>query len=302
MTQNLRTILRCMGVVLVVVGAFVLLPAAAEAGTTCIPGLHGVSIFKSCVSPKNTCTSDADCSDGVFCNGPEQCATETSAGSNVVDCAITLFNPSEHCDDLTVTEACDTITGGTGSPASSCDILVTSAPGGTGPGCDAGSNLGGAETCTLNPGEFIQFRSNFYTIQPADPDPLGNQASVTVVDTCSGGANGGCSTTPSNAQFSASTDLQSGCSPGTPVDCPSDGNVCDGPEFCDEAIDACNDGPDAADSTTCGDTDGNACTTSGCDGAGTCDQAHVTTVCTDDSNVCNGVPACNPANGLCEDT
>jgi len=299
MKENLRTILRCTGVALVVVGALVLLPAAAEA--QCTPGNHGVSIFKSCVSPKNSCATDADCSDGVFCNGPEQCATETAAGSNVVDCTITLTNPTIHCDDLTVTEACDAITGGTGSPASSCDILVISAPGGTGPGCDAGSNLGGAETCTLNPGESIQFRANYYTIQPADPDPLGDQATVTVVDTCSGGA-GGCSTTPSNAQFTASTDLQSGCSPGTPVDCPSDGNVCDGPEFCDEAIDACNDGPDAADSTTCGDTDGNACTTAGCDGAGTCDQGHVTTVCTDDSNVCNGIPACNPANGLCEDT
>src|SRR5688572_23675332 len=132
MTQTLRTILRCMGVVLVVVGALVLLPAAAEAGTTCIPGIHGASIFKSCVSPKNTCVSDADCSDGVFCNGAEQCATETSAGSNVVDCTITVFNPSEHCDDLTVTEACDTITGGTGSPASSCDILVITSPGGAG--------------------------------------------------------------------------------------------------------------------------------------------------------------------------
>src|SRR5207249_1833117 len=36
----------------------------------------------------------------------------------------------------------------------------------------------------------------------------------------------------------------------------------------------------ASNSTPCADTDGNACTTAGCDGAGTCDQNHSVQVCT----------------------
>ena len=67
-------ILRCTGLALIVVGAMVLLPASALA--QCEPGNHGVSIFKSCVSPKNRCGTDADCSDADACNGIEQCATE----------------------------------------------------------------------------------------------------------------------------------------------------------------------------------------------------------------------------------
>src|SRR5438067_2065162 len=38
----------------------------------------------------------------------------------------------------------------------------------------------------------------------------------------------------------------------------------------------------ASNSTPCADTDGNACTTAGCDGAGTCDQNHSVQVCTTD--------------------
>ncbi|HEX9287264.1 MAG TPA: hypothetical protein VF999_08370, partial [Thermoanaerobaculia bacterium] len=94
---KLGLILRCTGLALVVLGAFVLLPAAAQA--QCIPGQHGVSIFKSCISPKNRCATDADCSDADFCNGIEQCATEENPGSNVLDCDITLGNPATHCDN-----------------------------------------------------------------------------------------------------------------------------------------------------------------------------------------------------------
>ena len=95
-TSKLATILRCTGLALLVLGIFAFLPAAAQAGVTCTPNFHGVSIFKSCVSPKNLCATDADCSDANACNGIEQCATEGSAGSNVVECTISLSNPSSH--------------------------------------------------------------------------------------------------------------------------------------------------------------------------------------------------------------
>src|SRR5437773_3271028 len=51
----------------------------------------------------------------------------------------------------------------------------------------------------------------------------------------------------------------------------------------------------ASNSTPCADTDGNACTTAGCNGAGTCDQNHSVQVCTTDQ--CN--KGCDRANGEC---
>ncbi len=53
------------------------------------------------------------------------------------------------------------------------------------------------------------------------------------------------------------------------------------------------------DSTPCGDTDQNLCTTAGCE-AGQCVQTHMTTTCTPDTNDCTSDPACNPATGACD--
>lgn len=257
--------------------------------------LHLVTIGKSCVSPKNRCVADADCADATVCDGTEQCATEDAPGSNVVDCTITLQNPATHADAIIVRDACDTVTG-SGGPSTSCTIEVS---GTTGTGCANGDDLDGVtSTCTLDPGEFVTFRSNFYTIQPADPATLNNQAQVFYNDTCNNSVTG-CDTAVSSVQITASTTVVSGCSEGTPLNCPSDGNVCNGPESCDAVL-GCVSGPNAANSTVCGDTDGNACTTAGCDGAGSCNQNHVTVTCTDDGQVCNGPEACNPANGQCE--
>src|SRR5262249_47433120 len=52
------------------------------------------------------------------------------------------------------------------------------------------------------------------------------------------------------------------------------------------------------DSTPCTDTDGNLCTTAGCD-AGVCNQNHQTTPCPADNNECTNDLACDPATGLC---
>ena len=51
----------------------------------------------------------------------------------------------------------------------------------------------------------------------------------------------------------------------------------------------------ASNSTPCADTDGNACTTAGCNGAGTCDQNHSVQVCTTDQ--CN--KGCDTTTGQC---
>src|SRR5438876_1150878 len=51
-----------------------------------------------------------------------------------------------------------------------------------------------------------------------------------------------------------------------------------------------------ANSTPCSDTDGNACTTAGCDGQGNCDQNHVAKQCPP-ADECNGV--CDTTTGKC---
>src|SRR4029079_11813297 len=122
--RKLATALRCLSLPLLVLVALALLPANAEAGG-CSPGNHGVSIFKSCTSPVNRCATDADCSDADQCNGLEQCATEEAPGSNVLSCIITLSKPPTHCDNITITDAADAVTNGTGSPASSNTLQIT---------------------------------------------------------------------------------------------------------------------------------------------------------------------------------
>src|SRR5438445_13564258 len=52
----------------------------------------------------------------------------------------------------------------------------------------------------------------------------------------------------------------------------------------------------AANSTPCADTDGNLCTTAGCNGQGVCDQNHSAKVCPP-ADQCNGV--CDTTSGKC---
>ncbi len=311
---NLATILRCTGLALLVVGAFVLAPAAAQAGV-CTAGFHGVSIFKSCVSPKNRCATDADCSDSDQCNGIEQCATEENPGSNVVECTITLANPAIHCDNMTLLDASDAILNATGSGASSSTIQLlsdcTSVVSGT---CTAGTDLGGATTCTIAPGGQCQFLANYYTTVPTDPSTLNDQATVSVQDTCSGGAQG-CSTTPNSVQFTASTDTVSGCSPGTPLNC-DDGLFCTDdscvpatgcahvPHPCNDSnlctTDTCNEDTNGCQFTPVVCTqDSNLCTLEACDPTDGVCKSGTPTSCPDDGVACNGPESCDPATGGC---
>src|SRR5262249_18235275 len=106
-------------------------------------------------------------------------------------------------------------------------------------------------------------------IQPDDPDPLPNQGNVTVQDLCNAGPVG-CSMGLNTVQFTASTDLVTGC-----------------------------DNSAKPDSTPCGDTDGNQCTFAGCE-MGQCVQTHNQTICQPDTNPCTQDPACNPQTGACD--
>ena len=337
--RKLSTILRFAGLTLGVLGALVTLPAAVQA-QTCNPASHGVSIFKECNSPKNRCGTDADCSDADVCNGLEQCATEEAPGSNVVQCTIRLANPTSHCDNVTLLDAADAILNGTGPGQSSDTILITGVSTGVVSGtCTAGTDLGGATTCTIGPGGSVSFDAHYYTTAATDPAALNDQATINVMDTCSAGG-AGCSTTPNMVQFTASTSTVSGCTPGTPlicndgnacttdscdpatgcattpVACGDDGNLCNGPEACDPTTGQCASGP----ALVCNDglfcTDDSCVPATGCtttphncsDGllctSDTCDETtdgcvNTPVVCTPDSNLCT-TEACNPNSGACE--
>jgi slime mold repeat-containing protein len=282
-SSRLATILRCLGLALIVLGVFVLVPAAAQAQPACTPGNHGVSIFKSCVSPKNKCATDADCADTDQCNGIEQCATEEAAGSNVVECTISLGNPTTHCDNITLTEAADTITNATGPGLSSSTIQIVGTSTGVVSGtCTAGTDLGGAVTCTIAPGGMVSFLANYYTVVATDPSPLSDQATITVADTCSASPSG-CSTTPNNVQFTASTTTVSGCSAGSPLTC-NDNSQCT-TDTCDPAS-GC-----VFTAITCNDN--SQCTTDSCDPATGCVFSPIT--CNDNSQCTTD--SCDPATG-----
>ena len=68
---------------------------------------------------------------------------------------------------------------------------------------------------------------------------------------------------------------------------------------CNQDTGACTSTP-KPDSTPCTDTDGNACTTAGCDGHGVCNQNHQVETCTPDTNECTDDPPCNPHTGMCD--
>jgi hypothetical protein len=80
--------------------------------------------------------------------------------------------------------------------------------------------------------------------------------------------------------------------------CPPDSNDCTNDPPCNPQTGQCTH-PPVPDSTPCGDTDSNLCTTAGCE-AGNCVQTHNQTVCQPDTNQCTSDPPCNPATGLCE--
>ena len=198
------TVLRFLASGALALGLFLALPAESQAQS------HGVSIFKTCVSPKTSCGSDADCADPNACNGLGVC-TSSGAG-HMNECSITLTNSDPSLDDITVLSASDTVFAAAGNQTFT--LLQISASTGTNSG-DCTGSIDPAVGCTLDPGASVTFISNSYTIQPTDPNPLVDQGSVQVRDECNVNPTG-CSTVPNNVQFTASTTLVSGCTPGTP--------------------------------------------------------------------------------------
>jgi hypothetical protein len=310
---------------------------------------HGASIFNTCDSVRRSCAAAADCVDTNECTDD---ACDTQSLSNVTDCIITLSH-ADTCGDRTkVNEGFDVEDVGGDNvrvPPVAGSLPINSVNGNAvccagpvlpcfvAPAGDAGVIPNSASGCgnlplpgVATPGS-VDFRQNTYVVQPNDPDPLPDQGTVKVQDQCNASATG-CSGLQNSIQFTASTDLETGCvHNSTPDSTPctdNDGNLCttagcNGQSACDQnhilkpcTNDDCNsgqcDGPTGnciprPDSTPCTDTDGNACTQAGCEANGAevsqCVQTHVltpdSTPCTDnDGNLCttagcNGQGACD---------
>src|SRR5438128_588587 len=125
-----------------------------------------------------------------------------------------------------------------------------------------------------------------FTILVQGQEPAGSDATPLVVEEVAGYNNG-------SGDATCSPTLQSGT--GQTADLP----ICPSCTLdqcnlgCDQTVGTCT--PQPA-STPCADTDGNACTTAGCNGQGVCDQNHSAKVCPP-ADECNGV--CDTTSGQC---
>lgn len=196
------TVLRLVGSGALVLGIALAFPAKAKAQG------HGVSIFKSCVSPKTSCNSNADCPDPNACSGLGIC-TSSGAG-HMNECTITLLNSDPSLDSIKVLADSDTVFATSGSPVFA-NLPVSGTTGTTSGSCTA--PIDPLVGCTLSAGASISFLSNQYVIQPADPNPLTDTGTVRVQDLCDVNPIG-CSSSAINVTFGASTTLVSGCTPG----------------------------------------------------------------------------------------
>ncbi|HJQ83014.1 MAG TPA: hypothetical protein VKA21_02990, partial [Candidatus Binatia bacterium] len=222
--------------------------------------LHGAGILKSC----------------------EPCKIV----GEMTNCLIQVQNIDGFQDTLTLKEGFDTVASGTGPvrvPLVSGNLPIVAVSGTT------TCTVGGSLPCDIGPGAAVTFRSNQYVILATDPSSLSDTGRAVVQDKCNQPAGqGNCSTLDATLPFSATTQI-----------CQPDNNECtdDACIGANEASETCQH-PAKADSTACTDSDGNSCTTAGCE-AGNCTQTHNVTVCPPDSNECTDDLPCNPANGQC---
>ncbi len=299
--------------------------AALAAVLICSPNafgqFHGVRIGKSCVSPK--CVGD------------------------VLDCTFEVGHDDDFGDTLELLDAFDNIDPkghNTRLPAVG-NLPIVNVGGNT--NCTVGGSLpclicpAGSAACgpvVPNQGQpgVVTFGigilpEDTYNIQPDDPNPLPDRASIRVSDKCDAPGTTGCSSVPNTIQFTASTTILS-CDDGN--ECTRDICVngqcffepeCETADDCDAGdaclidlcdLDGCCDTTPlcppgdlcCADGTNC-NVDGLICTVDFCGIDGCCDQTPLcppgTICCADgascnDNNVCTTDTCAGP--GCCENT
>lgn len=207
------------------------------------------------------CQSDAECSDGVFCNGAEVCANGSCAAGTAPDCD----------DDIACTaDSCD-------GSEDACVHVTQDAE------CDDGSACNGVESCDVAAG----------CVAGTPVDCVDDGIDCTV-DACAE-PNGTCGYSPSDALCPPGETCvveQGGCTPKPPcaidADC-DDGKACNGVETCLAGV--CEQGePLACD-------DGISCTDDTCDAElDACLHAPNHTRCSDEA-FCNGDEVCDVEQG-----
>ncbi len=281
-----------------------------DAGQTCNPGTglcenNFVATSTPCTdSDNNVCTT-------AGCNGAGSC--------NQSHILPPFSTPCEVEGNLCTVDHCD----GLGT----CILKeITQCPGGNGNGCEAGEQCDPADgLCKMlpdaPPSTPCEADQNMCTQEHCNGTGqcvfLSNVTCQAPNPPCEAGAvcnpsNGVCvpqpdapPSTPCNADGNlCTTDHCNGngaCVFQSNVSCPGPIPPCEAGAVCNPTTGACVPQADAASSTPCPDTDGNVCTTAGCNGAGTCNQSHVlaplSTPCSADNSLCTN-DHCN-ANGAC---
>ena len=256
------------------------------------------------------CSLDADCDDGLHCNGYETCVDGVCEPGDPIVCddgvectvdscdeaqqgACVSFADDGFCDDglfCTGTETCDVFDGcmpgtpvvcddGVACTEDICDEDMDACTFAADDGfCQDDSFCNGAESCDPVNG-----------CQPGTP-PACNDFLPCTTDSCDDGI-GDCVHTPDDALCQNGLycdgvevcDAGMGCMPGPVVNCTDDGYSCT-QESCNEAIDDCT---TVLDNTLC--QQGEFCTDGGCITGDPCDSDDDC----DDGIACNGVETCN---------
>ncbi len=257
---------------------------SADGGTLNTWSLHIDGVGSNpCSAPG--CTTNAQCDDGVFCNGAETCAGGTCQAGTAVNCSDGVACTNDSCNEATAScnnvpsnancddglacngvETCDAVLDCQAGTTVNCNDGVActtdacNEPGGTcsntpsNAACDDGLFCNGAETCdaVLN--------------CQAGTAPNCNDGVACTVDSCNN-ATGSCDNVPNNASC-------------------DDGLACNGVETCDAVLNC-----QAGTAVNC--NDGVGCTTDSCnEPGGTCTNAPSNAVC-DDGLFCNGAEVCN---------
>jgi len=171
--------------------------------------VFGAGLIAGCplvAPPASTCTSDADCDDGLFCNGTETCDTTAGTceagqapcdagagetcneGTDMCDTAFACTTDAE-CDDglfCTGAETCDTATGTCSSAGDPCDASA-------GETCNEGTDTcdPAATDCTALTGDAAAGRTfmendTCLTCHSDPPANLAGKDCTTVYDKLSG--------------------------------------------------------------------------------------------------------------------
>jgi len=242
------------------------------------------------------CTVNADCDDGLWCNGAEICDVNGNCQSSAAPCEDDgLFcNGVEGCDEIN--DQCTN----SGNPCPDDGVFCNGNE-----TCNEGNDTcdHSGDPCT-NDGLFCNGEESCNetadicdTTVPCPEDGLfcnGDETCNEGNDTC-GHAGDPCA---NDGQF---CNGQESCNEtadicDTTVPCPDDGVFCNGVEGCDEAADTCLPGADP-------------CSDDGlfCNGDESCDEASSSCVhsgepCADDGLYCNGTEACDEAAKSCVST